>query len=140
MLGAMSRLPTDREVLRCIFDMYEPDYPGETTGRKGANDPYVPVDLRAVAARLNTKPELIFGRLYYDLDAKHRYQNDGGAWVNLFHLNIQNKGHSVHFPYLAAILAGHEQEHRKQLWSMAFSTLALVLSVVSLVTNLMTRH
>jgi len=136
----MSRLPTDREVLRCIFEIYGPAYPGEKNGVKGVNDPYVPVDLRAVAAKLDTKPELLFGRLYYHLDAKHRYQQDGGAWVNLFHLNVENKGHAVHFPYLAALLAGHDQEYRKQFWSMAFSTLALVLSVVSLVTNILTKH
>lgn len=133
----MNRLPTDREVLRCIFEMYDPAYPGEP---KGGNDPYLPVDLRAVAAKLNTKPELLFGRLYYHLDAKHRYQQDGGAWVNLFHLNVENKGHSVHFPYLVAILAGHDQEYRRQFWSVAFSVLALILSVASLATNLLTKH
>jgi hypothetical protein len=136
----MSRLPTDREVLSCIFEMYESAYPGETNGGKGVNDPYIPVDLWAVAERLDTKPELLFGRLYFHLDAKHRYQQNDGAWVNLFHLNVANKGHSVHFPYLAGILAGHDQEYRKQFWSMAFSTLALVLSVVSLVMNLLTKH
>jgi hypothetical protein len=136
----MSRLPTDREVLRCIFEMYEPAYPGEKNGRKGVNDPYVPIDLPTVAAKLDTKPELLFGRLYFHLDAKHRYQQGSGAWVNLFLLNFEDKGHSVHFPYLAAILAGHDQEYRKQFWSMAFSTLALVLSVASLVTNLLTKH
>jgi hypothetical protein len=109
-----------------------------TDGFGRNDDQGLPVDLRGVAEKLDTKPELLFGRLYYHLDAKHRYQQDGGVWVNLFHLNVGNKGHSVHFPYLAAILAGHDQEYRKQFWSMAFSTLALVLSVVSLVTNLLT--
>jgi hypothetical protein len=136
----MSRLPTDRELLKCIFRMYEYSYPGEKQGTKGANDPYVPVDLRAVAAWLDTTPELLFGRLYYHLDAKHRYKQDSGAWVNLFLLNVENKGHSVHFPYLSAILAGHNQDYRKQFWSVAFSVLALVLSVASLVTNLLTKH
>ena len=135
----MSRLPTDREVLKCIFEMYESDYPGEKVGAKGVNDPFVPVDLMAVAARLDTKPELLFGRLYYHLDAKHRYKQDNGAEVNLFLLNVENKGHSVHFPYLSAILAGHDQEYRKHFWSIAFSVLALVLSFVSLVTNLWTK-
>jgi hypothetical protein len=136
----MSRLPTDREILKCIFNMYEDSYPGEKVGAKGRSDPYVPVDLWAVAARLDTTAELLFGRLYYHLDAKHRYKQDSGSWVNLFLLNVENKGHSVHFPYLSAILAGHNQEYRKQFWSMAFSVLALVLSVASLATNLLTKH
>jgi hypothetical protein len=58
----VSKLPTDREVLKRIYDMYEPSYPG---ARPGENDPYVAVDLAAVAARLRCKPELLFGRLYY---------------------------------------------------------------------------
>lgn len=140
MLGVMSRLPTDREVLKCIFELYKDNYPGEKAGGKGVNDPFVPVDLRAVAARLNIRPELLFGHLYYHLDAKHRYKQDSGTEVNLFLLNVQNKGHSVHFPYLSAILAGHDQEHRKQLWSISFSVLALVVSVASLITNLLSKH
>lgn len=119
--------------------MYEAAYPGEANGGKGINDPYVPVDLWAVAAKLNTKPELLFGRLYYHLDTKHRYKQSSGAWVGLFLLNIENKGHSVHFPYLSAILAGHDQEYRKQFWTVAFSILALVLSMMSLITNLLTK-
>jgi len=38
------------------------------------NDPFVPIDVRAVASRLKTKPELLFGRLYYHLESKHRYK------------------------------------------------------------------
>jgi hypothetical protein len=103
----MSKLPTDHEVLRCVFEMYESSYPGAAPDEtRGSNDPYVPIDVRAVAAELGCKPELLFGRLYYHLDPKHRYKQDNGALVSLFHLNVQNKGHSVHFPYLAAILAG----------------------------------
>lgn len=119
--------------------MYKDNYPGKKVGTKGVNDPFVPVDLRAVAVRLDTKPELLFGRLYYHLDRKHRYKQDSGVEVNLFLLNIDNKGHSVHFPYLSAILAGHDQEHRKQLWSIFFSVLALVVSVASLITNLLSK-
>jgi hypothetical protein len=136
----MSVLPTDREVLRCIYDMYESSYPEVPPGEtRGANDPYLPIDVRALAAKLGCKPELLFGRLYYHLDAKHRYKQENGAVVGLFHLNIQGKGHSVHFPYLAAILAGHEQEYRKLFWSIALSVLALVVSVVSLVVNVLSR-
>ncbi len=136
----MSKLPTDRKVLKCIYEMYESAYPGTSpNNERGPNDPYVPVNLSAVATKLNCKRELLFGRLYYHLDAKHRYQQDNGAWVNLFIMNIKGKGHSVHFPYLAAILSGHNQEYRKQFWSMAFSVLALVLSVASLVTNILSK-
>jgi hypothetical protein len=105
----MNKLPTDREILMCIYEMYEASYPGVVPGQvRGENDPYLPVNLHAVARRLSCKPELLFGRLYYHLDAKHRYKQDNGAVVSLFHLNFQGKGHAVHFPYLAAILASHD--------------------------------
>ena len=136
----MTQLPTDRDIIRCIYEMYESAYPGAASGQvRGENDPYLPVDLNAVAHRLNCKPEILFGRLYYHLDAKHRYKQDNGASVHLFHLNIQGKGNTVHFPYLASILASHDQEYRKQFWSIAFSVLAIVLSVAALVVNILTK-
>lgn len=120
--------------------MYESAYPGVVPGQiRGENDPYLPVDLNAIAHKLNCKPEILFGRLYYHLDAKHCYKQDSGASVHLFHINIQDKGHTVHFPYLTAILAGHDQEYKKQLWSTAFSVLAIALSVAALVVNILTK-
>lgn len=137
----MNKLPTDREVLRSIYELYENSYPGiPQDGVRGVNDPYVPIDLRLVAKKLNLKPELVFGRLYYHLDAKHRYKQSDGVSVPLFGLNIQGKGHSVNFPYLASILAGHDQEYRKQFWSIAFSALALVLSIASLIVNILSKR
>lgn len=135
----MSKLPTDRQVLKCIYEMYESSYPGAIPGQvRGENDPYLPIDVHAVAKKLKCKPELLFGRLYYYLDAKHRYQQDGGALVCLFLLNFQGKGHCVHFPYLASVLAGHNEEHRRQLWSLSLSIVALVLSIAAIVAQVAT--
>jgi hypothetical protein len=136
----MKKLPTDREVLACIYSMYESSYPGPKLGGPGGeNDPFVPIDVPAIAARLKTKPELLFGRLYFHLDPKYRYKQEGGASVNLFLLDVQSKGHSVQFPYLASILAGQEQEYRKLFWSMVFSVSALLISIAALALNLLLR-
>ena len=81
----MSKLPTDRQVLRCIYEMYDAAYPGVPPGEvRGENDPYLSIDVYAVAKLLDCKPELLFGRLYYYLDAKHRYKQENGALVSLF--------------------------------------------------------
>jgi len=85
------------------------------------------------------KPELLFVRLYYDLDARHRYKQEGGASVDLFLLDVQGKGRSVNFPYLAAILAGHEHEYRILFWSMVFAVAALLVSVASLAESLFSK-
>jgi len=136
----MNKLPTDRKILRCIFDAYKSDYPGpkDASGR-GANDPYMLVDIAKIANRLHCAPELLFGRLYYHLDAKYRYQQDDGSHVDLFFLNFQDKGPAVRFPLLASILAGFEEEHRKLFWSMIFSVTALILSLISLTVNIVTK-
>ncbi|MBU1690731.1 MAG: hypothetical protein KKD65_08330 [Gammaproteobacteria bacterium] len=135
----MSKLPTDRQVLRCIFEMYESSYPGRTSAEsKGENDPYLPIDITEVAKRLDCKPELLFGRLYYYLDARHRYKQDNDAIVSLFQLNLQGKRHCVHFPFLASILAGHEEEHKRNSWSLAVSIVALVLSVGAILAQVLT--
>lgn len=123
------KLPTDREVLQRIYDMYERSYPG---ARPGESDPYVAVDLPAVAAKLRCKPELLFGRLYYHLDRKHGYRQDGGALVSLFSPKVGEQRHAVHFPLLAAVLAGHNEERSRQRWTVRMSFAALVLSLVSL--------
>lgn len=135
----MKGLPTDREILKSIYEMYENAYPGVPPGKvRGENDPYLPIDVRAVAARLKCKPELLFGRLYYDLDAKHRYHQDDQVLVPLFYLKLGDKRHCVNFPYLAAILAGQNMDHRRQLLSMGLSLLALALSVAAIVAQIVT--
>jgi hypothetical protein len=135
----MKTLPTDREILKCIFEMYEPSYPGIAPGEnRGKNDPYMPIDLRAVAAKLDSKPEMLFGRLYYHLDAKFRYTQDNGAHVHLFQLPGTSDRHSVNFPNLAAVLAEKDLEHRRQLWSLVAAFIALVLSVASIVAQVLT--
>jgi hypothetical protein len=135
----MKTLPTDREILKCIFEMYEPSYPGVPLGEtRGKNDPYMPIDLRAVAAKLDCKPEMLFGRLYYQLDAKYRYTQDNGAHVHLFQLPGTSDRHSVNFPYLAAVLSEKDVEHRRQLWALLAAFAALVLSVASIIAQVMT--
>jgi hypothetical protein len=49
----MSNLPTDRKILKCIYEMYKAQYPGVPPGAvRGVNDPHIAVDVRAVAERL----------------------------------------------------------------------------------------
>jgi len=135
----MSTLPTDRDILKCIFEMYESAFPGkETEGAYGKNDPYMPIKIHDVSARLGCSAEMLFGRLYYHLDAKHRYTQDGGARVHLFSLKVGDQMHCVNFPYLAAVLAERDAEHKRQLWSLWVSITALVLSVASIIAHVIT--
>jgi hypothetical protein len=112
--------------------MYNSSYPGSGSD----NDPYIAIDVLTLALKLKCKPELLFGRLYYVLDYKHRYRQENGALVPLFYLKVEEKRHAVNFPYLAGILAGHNEEHLKLLWSLGLSIVALVLSVGSLAVSI----
>ena len=117
------RLHTDSEILRCIFEMYEGQYP--TSG-----DPSLPIDARAVAARLKCPPEMVFGRLYHDMGHRFRYM-DGDVRTALFELAVGSKRHCVNFPYLVAVLAGMEAEHRRDRWTRGLAILALVIACLS---------
>jgi hypothetical protein len=44
----------------------------------------------------------------------------------------------VHFPYLASILAGHDEEHQRQSKAFALSIIALVLSMGAIVAQIIT--
>lgn len=137
----MSTLPTDRYVLQCIYDMYRDPYPGpKTESGRGANDPYVSIDVYAVAEKLQCSPELLFDRLYYHLDKKHRYKQDGGTLVQLFQLKVGEKMHAVNFPYLASVLAGENRDYFRFILPSGLSGLALVVSISSLVIGLLLRR
>lgn len=133
----MMSLPTDREILRCIFEMYEPVYPGKELGEvRGKNDPYLPIKVTEVASHLSCSSEMLFGRLYYHLDAKYRYTQDNDAQVHLFSIKVGTEMHCVNFPYLAAVLAEKNEEHKRQLWSLGVAITALVLSMASIIAQL----
>jgi hypothetical protein len=133
-------LPTDRTVLRCIYDMYEAEYPGEKVGAEYKNDPYLAIDVRAVAAKLDTKPELLFGRLHADLGKRYCQRIDERTTIPLFSAVVGQRKHCVHFPYLAAVLAGLEQEFRRHMLSFWLSCVAIAISFGSLAVNLLSKH
>lgn len=119
--------------------MYESAYPGKETAEvPGKNDPYMPIKIPEVAERLGCSAEMLFGRLYYHLDAKNRYTQDNGTQVHLFSLKVGDQMHCVNFPYLAAVLAEQDAEHKRQLWSLGVSITALVLSVASIIAHVIT--
>ena len=122
-------LPTEREVLLGIYEMYEASYPGTAPGE---NDPLMAIDLYKVAERLKCKPHLLFGYLYYYLEHKYRYQTAPNTFVHLFVVKAGNLRHAVNFPYLAAILAAATHEHSKFRWSLGISAAAFVISIVAL--------
>ena len=62
-----SRPPTDFELLKAIHTRHRGDYLDRVAAGATARV-FVPVDLPAVAAELNTESDTVFGRLYFHLE------------------------------------------------------------------------
>lgn len=129
------RIPTERQVLRCIYNTYEPNFPSE---QSQAGKVFVPIDVEAIAAKLRCEKDVLFGYLYYHLDHKYRYSSGERSHVHLFVPTAGGMRNAINLPYLAAILAGQDQEHSKFVWSLGVSLVALALSVGAIVAQLVT--
>jgi hypothetical protein len=129
----MPKLPTDLEIFECIYDLYLAEFRIETKENSTRSSKiYVPVDLEKVASKLDSDAHELFGRLYYHLDHKYGYKQENGAHVNLFTPAVGGDRHSVNFPYLAAVLAEHRLEDKRNKWSLRISLVALGVAIASL--------
>lgn len=98
----------------------------------------VAIDIETVAKKLRCDKHILFGYLYYHLDHKYRYNSGESSSVHLFAPQAGKLGHAINLPYLAAILAGQDQEHSKFIWSLAVSLVALSLSVGAIIAQVVT--
>jgi len=128
-------IPTERELLRCIYNMYESSFPveGPSIGKV-----MVEIDIEAIAKKLGCDKHILFGYLFYHLDHKYRYSTGENSSVHLFASKVGELRHAINLPYLAAILAGQDQEHSKFIWSLGASLVALALSVGAIIAQLVT--
>lgn len=126
-------IPTERQVLRCIYDTYEPVFPveGSTSGKV-----FVQIDIELIAKQLGCDKNVLFGYLYYHLDHKYRYSSGEKMSVHLFTPRAGELSNAINLPYLAAILAGADQEHSKFAWSLGVSLVALALSIGAIIAQL----
>lgn len=131
------KISTDLEILEKLFSMYAPAFEAaQSAPDKDGSRIYVPIKTKEVAQQLGDDPQVLFGRLYYHLDARHRYQQSGGAMVHLFTLQIGVARHCINYPFLCALLADMRErhnEHKKAFW---FSVSALALSLGAIIAQL----
>jgi len=140
----VATLPTDRELLREIYDRYYRDFVSfDPANPSRLAKVFVPLDLVLIANELKVDSELVFGRLYYHLESKYGAPN-GKTDIHLFSISVSKDGktdrHVVNFPLLESTLASLEYEHRKFLWATGiaiFSTaVAITALAVSIVVNI----
>jgi hypothetical protein len=126
-----SRPKTDREVLACIYRKHIHQYPKQ-------GDPFVALDLEALAKELGMPEELLFARLFHHLRHKYRFTETDArgkqVLTQLFDLSIEHPlqgflRHPIHFPLLVGVLASLEYERRSALITRALSIIAIVVAV-----------
>jgi hypothetical protein len=133
----MMKISTDREIFEALQSMYAAAFEAaQVASDKNGNRIYVPIDVAEVARRIGNDPHVLFGRLYYHLDAKYRYEQSGGAIVHLFALQVGAARHAINFPYLCALLADFRERHKELTKAFWLSLLALILSLGAIIAQL----
>ena len=129
----MPKVPTNLEILNTIHTLYYSDfadYSKETSSRDSKI--YVPIDVDKVAHNLSVDVDIIFGRLYYDLDRRYGYSQKNGTQVKFFSIQFGKDRHVINFPYMAAVLAELSDENKKFRIATVIALISLVVSIVSI--------
>jgi len=130
----MDKIPTDLQILKAIYKQYVQTFrEREFVEPPRVTKIYVPIDVRLIAKHLGTDPDELFGRLYYHLDHVYSYKQENGAKVHLFAFAVGEDRHCINFPYLAAVLAERQSQHKRELVAIAIAVFSLVISIGSLV-------
>lgn len=133
------KIPTDKQVLSAIFERYKNDYVAfDKNNSIRSTKIYVPINCQDLAQDLKSEGDIIFGRLYYHLEHKYGYEQQGGTKVHFFTLGIANKDkHCVNFPLLTSVLADLTQEGSRFWLSTFIAAFSLGVSVASIAISLL---
>ncbi len=130
------KAPTDLQILQVIYDKY---YHVFTKFDKANPDRdakvYVPIDIDAVAVKLGVDGDIVFGRLYYDMNKRYAYEKEG-AIIDIFANRVDKDIHCIQFPYMASVLAGLQVEHHRYNSANKIAWISLAIAMISLVVSI----
>lgn len=133
----MPTIPTDLHILNAIYDRYYDEFTSFDKNEKTRSSKiYVPIDIQSIGDDLSVDGDIIFGRLYYDLEQRYGYKNDDGTRVPFFSLKVGGERHAINFPYAASILARLRDETKKYRTATSIAIISLVVSSFSLAISL----
>ena len=124
---------TDLNILSFIYDHYYDEfchYDNDETIRAGKV--YVPIDCHKVAEYFGVNKDIIFGRLYYHLANKYKYQHEPNVTVKIFEFEVDGDPKCIHFPYLASVVSDLRQQDRRFKQTLWASVIAVTISIASL--------
>jgi len=134
------RPPTDLEILEAIYKKYYLKF--DSFSRENPNRSskiYLPINIETIANQFSVNIDVIFGRLYYHLDRKYGFTDPDGTKVPFFSIQAGSDKHVVHFPLLAAVIASLREEKNKHLTTTWISGAAIIISIFSLITSLLSK-
>jgi hypothetical protein len=124
---------TDLNILSFIYDHYYDDFCSYDTDESiRASKIYVPIDCEKVAKHFGLNGDIVFGRLYYHLANKYKYQHAPNVTVKIFEFEADGDPKCVHFPYLASVVSELKLENKRFKQTLQASIIAVVISIASL--------
>ena len=126
-------IPTDETLLTKIYERNLKAFSDWSEENKTRNAKiWVPIDIDALGKKFRCDPDLIFGRLYYHMNAKYGSTNGSGQEVNFFNMRLGNDRHVVNFPLLSSVLADLQDNRKRFIISTRLAALSLVVSAISI--------
>ena len=127
------KIPTDLQILNLIYNSYYKTFESYTRGNNSRETKnYVPINIDAIGKKLCIDGDIVFGRLYYHLNKKFSYRNDDESLVEFFACKIGDDKHSIHFPYMASVLADLKYENRKYRTATIIALVSLGISLIAI--------
>lgn len=127
-----NKIPTDREILEFIYKSYFKEFCDfDKSNPSRRTKIYLPIDISKIANHFNVDNDLIFGRLLYHLEQKYGYKQPNENSVFFFALELGKETKCINFPYMVSILSDMQDQHKKFVWSVKLSSLALIISLLS---------
>ena len=129
----MPGLPTDERLLREIYRRNLKAFSAYSDeNRTRSSKIWMPIDIKALGRRFRCDEDLIFGRLYYHMNAKYGSHTGSGDQVNFFSIRVGADHHCVNFPLLASVLSDLQDERKRFIVSTRLAGLSLLVSAASI--------
>jgi len=128
----MKKIPTDLDILDAIYRSYYDEFCNYSEDDpKRSSKIFVPVDLQRIARQLDVDSEIVFGRLYYDLENRYGFKTGDNASVSFFAMKVGGDRHAINFPYMTSVLAVLREENRKYRIATTMAFVSLGISIIS---------
>ncbi len=129
------RPPTDFELLRAIYERHDDDFEANSATRE--TRVYQPIDIPALAKSLDANEDMIFGRLYHDLDQRYGERPEPGrARKAFFTPLVGSEPNCVNWPLVVGVLARLWEERRRNFLTLGLAVASSVISVAALVVSI----